>query len=54
MEDGLPVSHLQGSQVGLDAVLSSDSIVDDLDVQLAHPTQNRLSTQTGDALELQL
>lgn len=42
MEDGLPVSHLQWSEVCFDAVLSSDSIVDDLDVQLSHPTQNGL------------
>ena len=42
MENGLPVSHLQWSKVSLNAVLSSDSIVDDLYVQLSHPTQNGL------------
>jgi len=45
-EDGLPVGHLQRPQVSLDAVLSSDPIVDDLDVQLAHPAQNSLRKKT--------
>lgn len=42
VEDGLPVCHLQWSEVCFYAVLPSDSIVDDLDVQLSHPTQNGL------------
>lgn len=42
MEDALPVGHLQWAQVRLDAVLPSDPIVHDLDVQLSHPAQDRL------------
>lgn len=44
MEDALSVGHLQRSQVRLDAVLPSDTIVDDLDVQLSHSAQDHLGS----------
>lgn len=46
-EDALPVGHLQQAQVRLDAVLPSDPIVHDLDVQLSHPAQDRLEGGGG-------
>lgn len=46
VENRLPVSHLQWSEVSLDAILSFNSIVDDLDVQLSHPTQNGLRMES--------
>lgn len=45
MEDGLPVGHLEGPELRLNAVLSPDSIVHDLDVQLSHPAQDGLRTE---------
>lgn len=47
VQDALPVGHLQWSQVRLDAVLPPDPIVDDLDVQLSHPAQDRLGGREG-------
>lgn len=46
MLDRLSVSHLQGSEVSLDAVLPPDPVVDDLDVQLPHPAQDGLRTES--------
>lgn len=48
LEDGLSVGHLQGSQVRLDAVLPPDAVVQDLDVQLAHPAQDGLRQHRSD------
>lgn len=45
MQDRLSVGHLQRAQVGLDAVLSPDAVVEDLDVQLSHPAQDDLRTE---------
>lgn len=44
-EDGLPVGHLEGSQMSFNAVFSSDSVVNDLDVKLSHPTQDGLKSK---------
>ena len=32
--------------MSLNAILSSDSVMDDLDVQLSHPTQNSLRVES--------
>ena len=42
IENGLSVGYLQRSEVSLDAVLSSDTIMEDFNVQLSHATQNGL------------
>lgn len=41
-DDGLPVGHLEGSQVSFNTIFSSYSVVNDLDVKLSHPTQDGL------------